>query len=191
MSELISVPWYIAPWYGFYCLLFAAIMWAHGMQWWDENMPTTINRVITAVLMFLLTIMKLELTGYIPPNILFIFLPAALALWIWPGWMSYITLAIGGDKGDGSFSSRLLGTAEMTLRQALIAPFIGGLCYATHRFYWPLMGILGMGIPYLIFGYLFPVSKSNLRNYVVVAPHAAVGAIIAIMVIFATEIAYG
>lgn len=154
-----------------FCIVFAALGWAHGMQFWDKNLPTILNRIICAAVIACLTS---ELYVLHHPdwhsllNFAWMFINSLV--WIWPGEMSQFTDAIGNNPKV----PRWKGLLEVTLRESLAIPMLAGLCWFTHHPYWPVIGVAFMGLPYYVAGY----ACGNNQRFVIVAPHAVKWAIL-------------
>lgn len=132
---------------------FAILNRARGTQLFNATSSTVIGRLVSTLGMSLLT----AATASHEPILFATFLAwtwASLMLWCTPAWDAYWSAAIGHDPAN----SRLWGLTAMTLRMTLAVPSIVGLAYLSaqpfHSIY--ASGILLMGLPYYLAGYLNP-----------------------------------
>jgi len=95
-----------------------------------------------------------------------------LLLWCTPAWDAYWSAEIGNDPSH----SRLWGLGMMTLRMLLAAPCIIGLALLEHTTAWFSLGVLTLGIPYYVSGFITP------RAYVISAAETAVGMILGLLI---------
>lgn len=185
-----------------FCIAFAFLNRGRGSHFWDQIDSTVASRLVACFGMAALTMVaggQSESHGYV----LLLWTLATLPLWAFPGWDNYWAAAIGHDFNPvartfppvdwvmkrmpwfrpvyrataSDLRRRLWGAASMGLRQALAAPCIIGLASLTGL---PWHALYALGT--LLFGFIYMISGSLFKPYVIGTAEYIVGGALGFLV---------
>ncbi len=152
---MLMIPF--ALWFGF-------LNCARGRKLFNTTTSTEVSRLIATLGMVLAT-GALLMPNVNQMGVVTLWTWATLMLWCSSGWDALWSAAIGDDLNH----SRLWGLGALTLRMTLAAPCLIGLAWLTGHSYTPITGVLLLGLPYYISGYITP------RKYVISAAESVTG----------------
>lgn len=143
---------------------FAILNRARGSKLFDFTDSTEIGRLVSTGVMSLMTALL-----FLPQNEIVITAQiitwACLMLWCSFGWDKYWSATIGHDPHH----SRLWGLGMLTLRMSIGAPAIiypAVLSFHPEN-YWYALGVLTLGLPYYLWGYIYPRAPIPAAEYTV------------------------
>lgn len=154
-------------------LFFGILNCAAGRKFFGSTESTEVGRIIAVTLMGLIAGILAAIKGH-DSDVIAFWVALSLLFWRTGGWDADWSAAIGNDLGHPGFIGRLWGLGRLTSRMCagmpcivVLASLIGHPELAIYS-----MGMLLLGVPYFISGYIIP------RKYVIAFPEMVVGGVI-------------